>query len=70
MPEGTLVSDVKEKWGQLRFYTSGTSNEFLDLVNIMGWASEYICEKCGKVGKLLRHGWWKTRCPECEKEET
>ncbi len=65
MPENTVVCQVKEKWGQLRFYTNGTTNEFHDLIDVMGWASECICENCGKVGQLLNRGWWKTKCPEC-----
>jgi len=69
MPEGTEVTQVKEKWGQLRFYTGGTTEQFLDLIEVMSWASELICEKCGKSGQLLRHGWWKTQCEECRERQ-
>jgi len=69
MPKDTVVVQVKEKYGQLRFYTSGTTEQFHDLIDVMSWASECMCENCGKVGQLLQYGWWKTRCPKCIEKE-
>ena len=69
MPEETEVVQVKEKYGQLRFYVGGTTEQFHDLIDVMSWASELICEECGKSGQLLQYGWWKTRCPECKEQE-
>ena len=69
MPKDTIVVQVKEKWGGLRFYVGGSTEEFFDLIDVMGWASECICENCGKVGQVICHGWWKTRCPECLEKE-
>ena len=69
MPEGTEVSQVKEKYGQLRFYTNGTTDQFHDLIDVMSWASELICENCGKSGQLLQYGWWKTMCQNCKRVE-
>lgn len=67
-PEDTEVVQVKEKFGGLRFYTNATTEQFHDLIAVMEWASELVCEKCGSLGQLMQYGWWKTRCPKCEED--
>lgn len=67
-PKNTIIVQVKEKYAGLRFYTSGTTEEYHDLINVAGWMSECICETCGQVGQVIRYGWWKTRCPKCQEE--
>lgn len=63
------VLEVKEKWGGLRYYTSGTSEEILELIDKAEHDSYSICEKCGKPGKLKDWGWWQTLCDKHMKEE-
>lgn len=63
------VSQVKEKFGTLRFYTNGST----DLINGMIWMAEHmscrICETCGKPGKYRGKGWFYTACDEHAREE-
>ena len=60
------ASQVKEKFGTLRFYMDGATDEMYDLVGKAENESGKICEDCGKPGNIcVRGGWWATRCPEC-----
>lgn len=61
---GFAVSQVKEKFGTLRFYCPGNDAIF----QYTRWAeylSSITCELCGKYGKLRDGGWITTRCDEC-----
>ena len=65
-----IVADqVKEKFGTLRFYTSGGDR----LIDGMIWFAESmssrICESCGKPGKLRNSGWLVTLCDEHQTEK-
>jgi predicted HicB family RNase H-like nuclease len=58
------VSQVKEKFGGLRFYYSFNSDQAENIVREAERRSTQICETCGAPGKLgARGGWWSTRCP-------
>lgn len=63
------VSQVKEKFGTLRFYTNGSD----DLITGMIWMAEHmscrICETCGKPGKSRGKGWFYTACDEHARAE-
>lgn len=71
--EQFTVSQVKEKFGQLRFYISGVKcqhESHAHTVYGIIWFAEHlsgkICEDCGKEGKLRDyHGWYLTRCEKC-----
>ena len=67
-PLGAVATQVKEKYGTLRFYAHAptkTANEVFDLVDEAEAKSATICELCGKPGETLGGGWLKTRCEEC-----
>src|SRR3989304_5951278 len=55
------VNQVKEKFGGLRFYSGGVSEDIVDAVNVRiaeAEAQSYkTCETCGQPG-LLRGGGW------------
>ena len=57
-----IAKQVKEKFGTLRFYTSGGGS----FENGVIWAAEAlsgaICEKCGAPGYLVRDAWVRTLC--------
>jgi hypothetical protein len=57
-----IVVQVKEKFGTLRFYTTGGD----DMTRGMIWMAESmsgrVCEVCGKPGEVRDGGWIKTRC--------
>lgn len=69
-PRSVTVQQVKEKYGTLRFYCSGGDESFNLLVTFAEQLSGFICEACGKEGKLIIiRGWYMTRCKECERKE-
>lgn len=68
------ISQVKEKFGGLRYYASAgdvgaeTAKQFYDLIREAEAQSYEICECCGQPGRLTRRGgrgWYKTLCPAC-----
>ena len=66
-PEVT-VSQIKEKFGGLRFYYDGGDEYVSGLVSMAeGWAG-HTCEECGKPGKQRSGGWVRTLCDEHEAE--
>jgi hypothetical protein len=63
LPEDAYILQVKEKWGGLRFYISG-SRELLDFISEMENKSLEMCEICGQPGKPREGGWIRTLCDE------
>jgi hypothetical protein len=60
-----VASQVKEKFGGLRFYTLG-NDEFVDgLISMAEGMSYKICEVCSKPGKIGGRGWITTMCEPC-----
>lgn len=59
-----VAAQVKEKFGGLRFYVHGASEEQYDMIDIVERMSYRVCEKCGtmKDVKLRNDGWYKTLC--------
>lgn len=71
------VSQVKEKFGGLRYYASPgdvdeeTSEQFYGLIREAEARSYEICERCGQPGRFSRRGkagWYKTLCTACSGE--
>ena len=69
LPKSTYVTQVKEKWGSLRFYIGSGSNRTFDLIRDAENESAATCEVCGEPGEIITTGWWKCRCPACAKKE-
>ena len=64
-----LVADqVKEKFGTLRFYTTGGDDVTRGMERMAESMSAVICEECGNKGKWRRGGWYRTLCDEHAKE--
>lgn len=77
-----VANQVKEKYGELCFYYVILGNReidevwregFIDIIDsLIRYAelkSRYVCELCGKSGKLcVRGGWLKALCKNCAKE--
>lgn len=61
-----VVTQVKEKYGTLRFYTSASTNEQRAYINFAESMSAVTCEVCGNKGKRSDYGWVETRCREHE----
>ena len=63
-----VASQVKEKFGELRFYIEGWSDEVDDFISDAVAESCKTCERCGKEGELRGGGWLRTLCDECEEK--
>ena len=59
-------SQIKEKYGTLRFYWHGDLPDLGDeIISATEHLSGHICEVCGALGVLhTDYGWWSTRCKE------
>lgn len=69
---GYTVHQVKEKFGELRFYMTSEADtdiqaEMHALIEEAEQASMRICEDCGSDGELSRsaRGWYRTLCVSC-----
>jgi hypothetical protein len=70
-PEQSLfISQVKEKFGGLRFYCGGNYGEEVSrLIGAAGRKASLTCEVCGKEGKTHTiRGWMRTVCEEHKQE--
>lgn len=73
-PDYCTFTQLKEKFGGLRFYVDLTPGLPADTVKLLHEKiSEYealsvhVCESCGRPGILDDYveGWWRTLCEEC-----
>jgi hypothetical protein len=67
-PEEFEVTQVKEKFGSLRFYTWSSTDEIEDRIEKAERESGKTCEWCGKFGKRRDKGWIVTMCNGCYEE--
>lgn len=59
------ICQVKEKYGGLRWYINGGSDEIYKRINEAETKSYTICEVTGKPGELRTDiGWYRTLCDE------
>lgn len=67
-PRNIHVIQVKEKFATLRFYTDYVDETFEKYIDMCERESAFICERCGKTGKLRDDSYWiVTLCDECQK---
>lgn len=59
-----VATQIKEKFGGLRFYYIGGDSYIRGLVTMAEAMSEVTCEACGNIGKHRSGGWIKTLCDE------
>ncbi len=57
-----IIAQVKEKFGGLRFYVHGGSEEIRNYIDFAEYMSENVCERCGQPGEPRNDGWVKTLC--------
>lgn len=63
------TSQIKEKYGTLRWYLAGSSEEMDKIIDEAEEKSAVTCEQCGKAGKLRGYGWYYTACVEHAEEQ-
>lgn len=57
------TSQLKEKFGELRFYHNAGDELTNEIVTVGEWLSHFICEDCGAPGRLRnRRGWYRSVC--------
>ena len=59
-----VVTQVKEKFGTLRFYMDGYDERISAYEEFAEAMSARTCEECGCPGKLRTEGWYRTLCNE------
>lgn len=59
-----IVTQIKEKFGGLRFYYNGGDEKIDGMVRMAEEWAEHTCEECGKPGHERSGGWIKTLCDE------
>ncbi len=57
-----VLVQVKEKFGGLRFYVDGGSNELQAQIELAEAMSYRTCETCGAPGRPRSGGWVRTLC--------
>lgn len=61
-----LASQVKEKYGGLRFYTVGSTEKQEAQISLAETMSYHICEKCGSTKNVSQtKGWITSLCEDC-----
>ena len=63
-----VATQVKEKYGTLRFYYTGGDDYIDGIIAMAEYMSGVTCETCGVPGKLRDDGWLRTLCDEHAKE--
>lgn len=64
--EDITITQIKEKFGGLRFYVDGCSNTAWKLIEEAEELSETTCEVCGEPGKSRGGGWISVLCDKHE----
>jgi hypothetical protein len=64
-----VVTQVKEKFGTLRFYYDGGDEKIDGMVRMAEAMSSVTCEICGNIGQLRGRGWYYTSCDEHLRKE-
>lgn len=62
-----IATQVKEKYGTLRFYYDGGDDYIRGLVSMAERMTAITCEVCGNAGKVNDEGWITVRCDEHSK---
>jgi len=61
------ASQVKEKFGTLRFYVNNYRDDISDVIDEAEELSGKTCEECGEPGKMRYGGWISCRCEKHSK---
>ena len=64
-----VASQVKEKFGGLRFYVDRATEEHYNYINFAENMSYRTCEVCGSPGKRYTDGWHQVLCDTHAKED-
>lgn len=62
------IIQIKEKYGQLRWYDNGSTNEILNIITKYEQLSEITCIVCGAPATQISLGWISPYCDYCAAE--
>jgi hypothetical protein len=68
LKELAIISQVKEKFGTLRFYMDNATTEQYAYAEFAEAMSRHTCEICGSPGEARNNGWVKVLCDKHHKE--
>lgn len=68
LPSQVVATQVKEKFGTLRFYYSGGDSYCDGIIEMAEAMTADTCEECGALGKSNDGGWISVRCNPCREE--
>lgn len=60
-----IATQVKEKFGSLRFYYQGGDEYVSGVTNLMSAMSDTTCDNCGAIGAKGGKGWLSVKCAPC-----
>lgn len=65
--EQIVCRQIKEKFGELRFYSNGQNKILFGYISFAGRLSQSICETCGTTENVIQTegGWVQTICQKC-----
>lgn len=63
------ITDIKEKWASLRFYTNLVSPDLNKIIEKYSLISRLTCILCGKPAQWITRGWYMPFCQECAEEQ-
>ena len=64
--EKPCVLQVKQKFGELRFYMSNHDEVISGLIEECSNKSITVCEQCGSLGEIRPYRWIQCLCLECD----
>ena len=64
-----VVTQVKEKFGTLRFYYNGGDDAIRNYVQMAECMTYVTCENCGAPGKIGGQGWISVKCSKCSGDD-
>ena len=59
------ITQIKEKFGGLRWYDNGAPRELYDIINKYEDLSYRTCIVCGRPAKYISRGWISPYCEDC-----
>ena len=62
------IVQIKEKFGELRFYTNWVTDEIEAIINKYTKLSKKTCINCGKPATVITTGWISPFCNDCIKD--
>lgn len=70
-PPDVKIDQIKEKFGDLRFYISGGDKQIEGMISFAEYLCRRTCEVSGEKGELhIRGSWFKTLSPEIAKTDS